>query len=170
MTMARLEKWGKPARRKDGHIGAKVDISVRGEGGCDGFYAIETHGKNSTQIAAEIDRVHAFHDERAARMNGFRAIQATPIKIGQATYRVVDIAIRHATNASHCTLYLDVMNGRERVAGFPKRILYKTPGEIPSDEAIVEMVKAAIPVETEDIEALHNEFIAKVRGKLKKKG
>ncbi len=167
--MSREEKWGKPARRKDGHVGAKVKVSVRGEGGCDGHYAIETYGLSSTQVAAEVDRIHSFHDDRAGRMDGFRAIQARPITIGDETYRVVDLAIRPAANAAHCTLYIDVRNvtnGSERVAGFPMRILYKTPAEIPNDAAIVAMVTAAIPVETEDLALLHRDFVDRVGAKL----
>ena len=172
--MSRSEKWGKPSRRKDGHIGAKVDISIRGEGGCDGFYAIETHGLSSDQVAAEIERVHTFHDRRAGRMNGFRAIQAAPIEHGGNVYQLVDIIIKPAAGATHCTLYLDVRQivGGEKVkvAGFPIRKLYHSPAELPSDEAVVALVKSAIRVETEDIAALDAEFQRKVNEKLKRKG
>jgi hypothetical protein len=162
--------FGQPTRRKDGHIGARANVSVRGEGGADGYYSINTHGLTSSQVAAEVDRIHAFHDARAARMDGLRAIQAEPIAVGDATYRVVDLTVRYPTNAMHCTLYIDVrqmVNGAKvKVAGFPMRVPYANPSEMPDDAAIVALITAAIPHETEDLISLHEEFVSKVSGKL----
>jgi hypothetical protein len=162
--------FGQPTRRKDGHVGARANVSIRGEGGADGHYSIDTHALTSTEVAAEVDRLHAFHDTRAARMDGLRAIQATPIEMGDATYRVVDATVRYPQDAAYCTLYLDVrqiVNGAKvKVAGFPLRLLYKTATEIPDDTTIVALITDAIPHETEDLNALHEEFIGKVSARL----
>lgn len=169
--MSTITKWGEPSRRKDGHVGATLAVSVRGESGCDGHYAIDTHGLTSDQVADKVVAIGTFHAERSGRMDGFRAIQATPILIGDSTYHVVDIAIRYPTDAAYCSLYLDVRqiagDAKFKVPGFPRRILYRTPAEIPSDEYIVvTMITAAIPVETEDLAALHEVFTNKVAEKI----
>lgn len=171
--MARLQTWSQPTRRKDGHVGAHLKLSVRGEGGADGHYRIDSHGLTSDQVAAEVERIHSFHEQRAGRMNGFRAIQAAELAIGGATYRVVDLIVRYPVDAAYCALYVDVRQVVDdvvvRVAGFPMRRLYKSAAELPDDATIVAMVTAAIPAETDDLGTLHEEFIGKVAQKISAK-
>lgn len=172
--MTRTVTWGKPNRRKDGHIGARASVTIRREGGADGVYTIDSHGLSSEQVANEVDRIHSFHDARASRMNGLRAIQATPLDIGGVIYRVVDLTILYPADASYCSLYFDVRrieNGRKvRVWPEPKRRLFKTPSEIPTDAEIVAIIRDAIPTEIGDLDGLHEAFTKKVNEKLKKRG
>lgn len=162
--------WSQPTRRPDGHVGATARVAVRGEGGADGYYSIQSHGLNSDEVAQKVTEIGTFHVARSGRMDGFRSIQAQPIVIGEATFRVIDLTVRYPADASYCALYIDVrqiVNGAPlKVAGFPKRVLYKTPGEIPDDAAVVALITASLPVETEDLETLHAEFTSKVTEKI----
>jgi hypothetical protein len=171
--MTHVVKWGKPSRRKDGHVGARMSVAIKGEGGADGIYAIDTHGLNSDQVAAKVDEIGMFHAARSGRMDGFRSIQATPIIMDQATYRVVDLTVHYPQDASRCTLYIDVrqiVGGEKvRVAGFPRRIMYASPALLPDDETLVSLIVDAIPVEREDIVKLHEAFVEKVAEKVHKK-
>lgn len=168
----RQVKWSQPTRRRDGHIGARATISIRNEGGADGHYNIDTHGMNPARVAAEVGRIHAFHDARADRLVRFRALQADPLLIGDTEYRIVDLSIRYPPNAAHCQLYIDVrkIDVSSPVEGFPMRILYPDIAAIPSNTEIVGIIRTGIESQNVDMKGAHERFITRVAAELIRRG
>jgi hypothetical protein len=161
----KVEFGKKPTRRKDGHLGTRV--KVRCEGTHPKTYAFDTHGMNSTEVAEKIASLDAYHSAKMARLRDFGAVRGVEFVVKGDTYRVVDCTIFDAA----VTLYLDVrrieQGGKMRpVTGFPIRMKYRDIALIPSNAAILNMIRESLPDDEEEKEA-HNLFVRKVREKVK---
>jgi len=143
-----------PYRRADGHIGARAVLRIEREDGWNQSYHFDTHGMKSAEVVAKASEMEAYHEQKAARLNGFREISGMEIR----GYRVVDCSIHD----NGVTLYLDV---RPKVAGFPIRVRCATIDAVPSNEDIVRIITDALPASETEIDDAHAEFVRRVNEK-----
>lgn len=171
--MKRDHEFGKPYRRRDGQIGAPVRMRIE-HGGWHANYSFDSHGMSSSDVAKKLDDLAAYHEKKSACMTRFRGVQGVEIENGDDTYRIVDCTVFDKA----VTLYVDVrrvtagvFKGQQRemlvpVQGFPMTTKYRDITQVPSNEAILAMIRENLP-DDEPLEAAHNEFVKKVREKVK---
>lgn len=164
----RKHEFGRPYKRRDGKLGARVSVRCESRG-WHGQIDFDSHGLTSAEVAARIDAFAAKHEAKASRLTDFRAVLGTEIVAHGVVYRIVDCTIR----GDRDDLYVDVrrldQQGEEivaRVAGFPLQRRYPAIADIPNMQAIVQMVRQALPDDEREVEKLHEEFTRKVAAKL----
>lgn len=144
-----------PYRRADGQIGAHARLVIQHDSGWHHTYGFDTHGMSVDEVTRKVAGIEAYHDVKAALLDGFRAVQGQVVD----GYTIVDCTIMDA----EVTLYLDVRDGAGgRVPGFPLRIKCLSIERIPSNSAILDIVQRALPQPGEDIQAAHKAFVARL--------
>jgi len=154
--------FDKPSRRRDGQLGARANVRCGGR--WPETYVFDTHGMNSSQVAAKADELAEYHEAKMAKLESFADVRGTELVAGADTYRIADCTVFDAG----VTLYLDVrkVGHRGSVKGFPIRMKYRYLSAIPSNEEIIEIVRASLPDDA-DVKEAHDVFVKKVRGKVK---
>lgn len=159
--------FGKPSKRQDGQIGARA--KVRCEGAHPKTYAFDTHGMNSSEVAAKAREMSDYHDAKMARLADLADVRGHEFTVGDDVFRVVDCTIFDQA----VTLYLDVrkieQDGRmTQVHGFPIHKRCRSIDGIPSNAVIIQMMRDVLPNE-ESVQSAHEEFVQKVHDKMKAK-
>lgn len=123
---------GQPFPDLSGKVGATVRLNLA-DGGWNGHYRFETHGMTDDEILAKIAAVTQRHQARAARMNGFAAINRDLVVSGSA-FRLVDLTIADQGTDVVLRFALEDANG-VRVAEIKRT--FRAVADVPVDGVIV---------------------------------
>lgn len=143
----------KPHRRSDGQVGARATVSVPHDTRPQD-YSFDTHGMTSREVVGKIADIERYHAAKVERMDRFRRLHGMVVARG---YTIVDCTILDAG----VTLYIDV---RPQAKGFPFQRAYQSISAIPTNDAILKIIAAALP-DVDAIESAHAEFVAKVEAR-----
>lgn len=128
---------GKHYRDKSGRVGAPVRLNLS-DGGWDGKYHFLTHGKNPAEIAAEVGRITAHHQAKAARLTGFQSIDRT-FKVRGTNFLIASLTVDE--RGIDVELRLRVESEGLEVARIRK--VFGNVAAVPTDAEIVQIAVAA---------------------------
>lgn len=136
-----------------------VAVHLHGEsaGEWAGHYHVSTTGRSDVEIVAEVNRLHAHHEKKSARLTSFHSeIVGSTFRIGPSTFTFTDCTIRERGTAVEVYVAVDHR---------PFPTYHATVDDIPSNAEIVSRVTEIIAAE-QTKKAAHADKIASVKALL----
>jgi hypothetical protein len=142
--MRRSLKMSKPFRNRTGQIGAVAEVEIE-HGGYVTRYHVRTHGRSPEETASKIRGWEAHHEKKAKRLEKFRALSWTEIRVRSEVFVVTDLKIMERGDDVEFEAVAKHRIG-QTLRSFPGgtiREFYGTIDEVPLDFAIIELLRLA---------------------------
>jgi hypothetical protein len=106
-------------------------------GGWHGVYCFHTHGMTAEEVAAERDRIEAWHSRKAAKLTELAALIG--FDLGHGHFTIIDATVRHRGHG--CEVVCRAKSGATTIE---HREFFDDPAHAPSAEDVISIMGGLI--------------------------